>query len=215
MLYIMICIRVCECVHQEHSSNRSRLNESRTSFVFPKSPPRIYGVFSISLRERWLTLIRKWQIVTKDNALRSSGRLQGTLMRLYCADRHLSVESRSFSPVPPLLPPQPPPPPSLFNVACLCPLLFPVFPARSFCGRLASARALLAGWILLVPALVLLFVPLQLGLKVSSLFSNNTKGPVPSGYLCIILYAFGLLCLPSPSVLSPSISVVGVGVWDE
>lgn len=48
----------------------------RTSFVFPKSPAHI-EVFSISLRERWLTLIRKWRIVTKDNAARSSGDYKG------------------------------------------------------------------------------------------------------------------------------------------
>lgn len=76
IVYTMILYYLCVCTDQEHTLNCAQLNGSCTSFVFWKSPAHI-GVFLISLRERWLTLIRKWQIVTKDNAVRSSGDYKG------------------------------------------------------------------------------------------------------------------------------------------
>jgi len=104
-------------------------------------------------------------------------RLQGTLMRLYCADRHLSVESRSFSPHNCRF---------LTWCACAAPLFVPPTPhGRSAAGWHRLGLGWLDGYCRCCRLRVLLFVPplqreLKRGTYLSSLFSNNTKGPVPS-----------------------------------
>lgn len=159
--------------------------------------------FSISLRR---TVVNTHQEMANRNKRQCRAlvrRLQGTLMRLYCADRHLYAESRALASL--RLNRSPPP---------------TVRRARSFCGRLASARALLAGRV----------SPRcrcrrcrsccssrrcsgSLNRLSSPLFSNNTKGPVPSGHLYlynmyIVRPSVCHVSVPSPRPRSPG-SVCG------
>lgn len=141
-VYVMI-LYIIICLHQEHALNCARLNGWWTSFVFHKSPAHLQGFFT----HQEIANRNKRQC----RALIS--RLQGTLMRLYCADRHLSDES--------LFLPIPPPSPPISNATCA--RLFSastsvVVVLRPRVGIGSGSVGLLVGWMLL---LVLLFIPLQ------------------------------------------------------
>lgn len=87
----------------------------------------------------------------------------------------------------------------------------PVRPARSFCGRLASARALLAGRVLprcrcrrCRSCCSSRRCSGSLNRLPSPLFSNNTKGPVPSGHL----YLYNMYIVRLRFAMSPSLRPV-------
>jgi len=113
------------CVDQEHTtlSYRARLNESRTRLLCFQSLWRAHHVWAFFDKPS-RTVVNTHQEMANRNKRQCRAlirRLQGTLMRLYCADRHLSVESRSLSlPAPLPSPPSPPQPPPFLNPRRAC-----------------------------------------------------------------------------------------------
>lgn len=97
ILYIII---TCMCVPSRTSFRivRGRMNRERVFCVSKVSGAHhIWAFFDKPSR----TVVNTHQEMANRNKRQCRAlirRLQGTLMRLYCADRHLFVESRSFFP---------------------------------------------------------------------------------------------------------------------